>query len=76
MMKPFIVSELESHLITAHGVSPELISRMHQDGVTAAARRKLQETSHKYMHVAMTGIPGQTPHTHEDEDDEETDETS
>ena len=61
-MRPFVPTELESHLITQHDVTPELIAQTREtlgpraDGVS--------ETSHALLHTMR-----ECDHTHKDKDD-------
>lgn len=61
-MKPVVLSDLEGHLISQHGVDPQLVSRLEEDHPDK--RQEVAATSHALMH--MSGLDEDDPkaHTH------------
>lgn len=59
--KPFLLSELELHLIVDHEVRASLIAATHESHPDRA--KTVAEISHELMHQGEVG------HTHDDDDD-------
>lgn len=60
-MKPVALSDLEAHLITAHGVDPERISASAERTSDKDTREVAADLSHQLMHALTPDLT----HSHE-----------